>query len=415
MAKIKTIIIISLLLLVYWFPRLYQFPQKMTFHLDQGIQLLDVYHMVQTKKPLLIGPSSSKNYDGRSFYFGVNYYYLLAAAGVITNWDPVNITLFFTVIEFAVFVFFVLWVRRRYGNFSALTIYLFIAVSQFFIIHSRFFWNPNLLFPAGLLLVIFLASYIQKPRPFIMFIIAFILGNAFSFHHVALFWFLPLIFIMFITKTLFQLKYLFIILFGFIAGDILYLVFELRHHFYNFNTIIFILQHRAAINSNIEPHYIIYPIVPFALWLLAIFFNHYHKNRLILSGLIILCFAATLCSYFLFNQSLPYGHPPGWTYPLMQKTINIILKDGCPLDFNIASTVSGDTRSYDQRYLLTINKCPPMDVDKYPFAQTLFLIAPNHRPPVSETVWEVSSLRPFKVVSQTILSDRFTLYQIVKN
>ena len=58
MAKIKltTLILALFLLLIYWTPRLYQFPQRLALRYDQGLHLLESWEMVQSGKLRLIGP-----------------------------------------------------------------------------------------------------------------------------------------------------------------------------------------------------------------------------------------------------------------------------------------------------------------------------------------------------------------------
>ncbi|MBU4397494.1 hypothetical protein KKC08_04995, partial [Patescibacteria group bacterium] len=97
--KKSFLISIFLVSILYLSLRLYKLPQKMTFHLDQGLHLLETYNMVKNKKPRLIGPMvSSKTFDGRGFFIGPNYYYILATLGIISNWNPVTILVLLIII-----------------------------------------------------------------------------------------------------------------------------------------------------------------------------------------------------------------------------------------------------------------------------------------------------------------------------
>jgi len=56
-----------------------------------------------------------------------------------------------------------------------------------------------------------------------------------------------------------------------------------------------------------------------------------------------------------------------------------------------------------------------MEVEEYPKAETLFLVAPIDRPPETETVWEVSSLGKFKVNRQEKLTEKIVFWELEKN
>ena len=130
--------------------------------------------------------------------------------------------------------------------------------------------------------------------------------------------------------------------------------------------------------------------------------------------ILILIFALSWVQTKVINDTIPLGHPVGWNYLTQKEVVNKILKNGCPNNFNIASTVSGDTRSYDLRFLLITKGCKPMGVEEYPNAEKLFLIAPIDRPSETETVWEVSVLGKFEVKREEILTEKIVFWELEK-
>ena len=99
MKKVFPILLI-VISLIYLFLRLDHLGSKITFHLDQGVHLLETYQMVQSGKPRLIGPMiSSKVFDGRGFFIGPQYYYILAVLGIAAHWNPLLITQIIIFIE----------------------------------------------------------------------------------------------------------------------------------------------------------------------------------------------------------------------------------------------------------------------------------------------------------------------------
>ena len=100
----RFLLVISLLsiFVIYLFLRLFQLNSKITFHLDQGLQLGEAYQMVQTHHLTLIGPMvTTKTFQGRAFFIGPFYTYILAFLGIISNWDPLIITTVLVIFEFA--------------------------------------------------------------------------------------------------------------------------------------------------------------------------------------------------------------------------------------------------------------------------------------------------------------------------
>jgi hypothetical protein len=54
----------------------------------------------------------------------------------------------------------------------------------------------------------------------------------------------------------------------------------------------------------------------------------------------------------------------------------------------------------------------PLGVEEYNQAVVLYLVAPESRPPEKETVWEIQSLRPFKVAKEVDLGDGYIFYKL---
>ena len=118
----------------------------------------------------------------------------------------------------------------------------------------------------------------------------------------------------------------------------------------------------------------------------------------------------------IFAESFyPLDVIKGWDYPQQRQVTDLILKNGCPQNFNVAATIQGDTRFYDLRYLLKLKNCQPLPVEAYPQAQKLFLVAPPDRPPESETVWEVAAFKPFIIKQKVAINDQILFFELQKD
>jgi len=409
----KIVYIVGLIILtgLYLFLRIYKFEEKTAFGLDQGLQLLESYKIIEYKKVPLIGPETSKTFLGKGFFIGPQYYYVLTILGILTKWNPISIDLILLFIELGFFLYFTIWIQKKYGTIEALTVFGFITFSKYFIMHSRFFWNPHFLLPLGILTIVFLDKYIQKNKIKYLAWFGIWWGIAFGFHYSAVFWVIPLFIVLLKNKKLWKWTTLIIPLF-FVLGDLPWFIFEIRHNFYNIKTILWVMIQPTS-SEHLELYYFTHSLGAFAFWGVVGGLNKIKKNKILISLFLVL--GISLVQMQLINYPLPYKSPVGWNYLRQKETISKILKNGCPDKFNIASTLSGDTRSYDLRFLLITKGCNPMEVEEYPKAETLFLVAPIDRPPETETVWEVSSLGKFKVNRQEKLTEKIVFWELEKN
>lgn len=415
MKRRKTIFVMGLLILIgfYLFLRLNNFEIKANYFFDQGLHLLESFQMVSDRKIRLIGPmATSKTFLDRGFFIGPQYYYVLAFLGILTKWNPISIDLILLFTELGFILYFTNWIRKKYGEIEALSIFGIITFSRYFIIHSRFFWNPHFLILLGILIVIILDRYIKTNKVKNLIVVGLLWGLAFGFHYSAVFWGIPLLIILIKNKKFWNKNTFIWLPIGFILGDLPWFVFEIRNNFYNIKTILWVMSQPSS-NDHFELYYIIHPLGIFIFWGLAWLLNKI-KNKKILIGLVLVLGISLLQIEFIKNPS-PLTHPVERNYLMQKMVVEKILRDGCPNKFNVASTLSGDTRSYDLRFLLTRDGCKPMGVEKYPSAEKLFLVAPVGRPPENETVWEVSSLGKFKVNRQEKLTEKIVFWELEKN
>lgn len=401
---------VVILTVVYLFLRLNKFEERTTYHLDQGLHLLESREMVVNKDIRLIGPMvSSKTFMDRGFFIGPQYYYVLAFLGIITKWNPISIDVILLIIELGFILYFVDWIRKKYGKNEALIVFGLLTFSRYFIIHSRFFWNPHFLLPLGIMAGIILDKYIKKNKVKYLLGVGVLWGLAFSFHYSAVFWAIPLLILLLKTKKFWNKNTFIYLPIGFILGDLLWFVFEIRNNFYNIRTVLWVMS-QAKNSGRMEPHYFAYPLIVFGLIAIANILSKIKRKKILLG--LVLVIGISWLQVKLINDPIPLGHPIGWNYLVEKEIVNKILSNGCPKNFNIASTISGDTRSYDLRFLLTAKGCQPMGVEEYPRAEKLFLIAPVNRPAETETVWEVSSLDKFKVNKQEKIAENIVFWEL---
>ena len=414
--KHKNLFLLGLLLIsfLYLFIRLYHLNTLIGFRLDQGLHLLETKSLFDSKKISLLGPMvTSKSFMGRNVFIGSNYYYVLGTLGLISRWDPLIITIFFIFLEYIFFLFFILFLKRKFNSIYALIIFIFIAISPYLVVHSRFFWNTHFLIPLSILVLLFSEKYFFKKKFRYLFLAAFFWGFAFASHYSAILWGLLFLYIIVKSHQYSDLKPYLVIISGFILCDFPFLIFEIRHNFYNIKTLFYIFINSPQ-SRELPSQHVVFPFLIFTAFILLSLLSKIEKKAI--GGLILVIIL--LASFLFQNRDIKNYAPldiiPGWNYPEQQKVADLIVKNGCPQNFNVAATIQGDTRFYDLRYLLNLRGCDPLSVEAYPQAKKLFLVAPPDRPVESETVWEVMVFNPFKIIQRIPINDQIIFFELDK-
>jgi 4-amino-4-deoxy-L-arabinose transferase-like glycosyltransferase len=178
----KEFILLTLILAIGAFFRLYRISEYMTFLGDEGRDAIVVRRLLVNFDPILIGPGTSIG----NMYLGPLYYYMMAPALLLANFSPVGPAVMVALLGVAT-IFFVWYIGRLwFGKTAAITSSLLYAFSPVVIIYSRSSWNPNIM-PFFALLTIFSIWKVWKEQKFKWLII---LGASFAFtlqsHYLAL-------------------------------------------------------------------------------------------------------------------------------------------------------------------------------------------------------------------------------------
>ena len=134
------LITLGALLLRFW-----NYERVVNFHLDPPLFLHEVKEMVDSRKIRLIGPLvATKVIEGRYFFTGPTFYWLLAILGIALNWNVIGMTGFFALYWIGTFILIFYWLKRRFGYLVALLIYALVSFIPFLVPYSRIIWNVNL-------------------------------------------------------------------------------------------------------------------------------------------------------------------------------------------------------------------------------------------------------------------------------
>jgi len=222
--KVKFWISLVVLLCVSIFTHFYRIDHTFTFHNDEARDVLIVKKMIDTGKPVLLGPQTSVG----NMYLGPLYYYLMLPPLLISNMNPVGPAIMVGIFGVATTLLLFLYAYRKYGLNSGIMAGMVYALTPIMINYSRASWNPNIVpFFATLLLFIF-----DSKNKLSWLCLGLCAGVIFQLHYVAL----SAVALVLMAKLWGEKKWflgLILVFMGFLITSMPFWLFEIRHGFVN--------------------------------------------------------------------------------------------------------------------------------------------------------------------------------------
>jgi len=190
-----------------------------------------------------------------------------------------------------------------------------------------------------------------------------------------------------------------ILLAGFIVGYSPLIIFDFRNNFYNIKTIFEWLRQGGG-EFSLQQFYFL-EFLPI-LTILAARMFHKWKIALVLGLTIFL-------GWSLINQNQAKGMPVFWNYRDLKVTSEIIINQSGN-EFNVINLLSGDTRFYPLRYLLTVGKKAPMDTSTY--NKELWVVSYKNYNLKESTAWEMKDANKMKEISRTEINPNIDLIKL---
>lgn len=247
----KTLVFLIIITLIGLFFYSFRLKDTQVFTNDTARDTFKALQIWQNQELTLIGPPASFSLNTiREFYFGSLYLYVGILGLIAANWDPIGAVLPNTVLFTLSIPLFYKFISTQnkddFKSFFATSLY---ALSPITVIHSRFFWNPNLIIPFS---VLFWYLIVQKPKSRKMYIFNWLLagvtaGIMFNFHYIAILPICIYLLILFFKND--RLKDLLVFL-GFIIASLPFLIFELRNNFYLTQSFWFNIFSEKSIEQN---------------------------------------------------------------------------------------------------------------------------------------------------------------------
>lgn len=379
--------------------RLYDYPNRLIFGPEQAMSLITTGEMIKEKFSLL-GEAYIQRTTSTGLYLfhSALFNYSLIPLEIIFKFDPLPITVFFTLLNIFTGLLLYFLVKKATNPLIAwFSTFLFLFNSKM-IHHSLFIWTLNYLPLVGLLSLYFMWKLFKNKKKLLPILILGILsGIGFGLQYIYL---ISAVFIFLYILLFSRKKVLSSVLyfFGAAIGDFPMILFDLKHNFFHLSTL---YQYFLDIQAHkISGFYTYYQFLNF--WPLFVIIGGiclttiFKKSKLIA--------AALLFSYILFNVKSPYvkifsGFSSSNEISLqnLNHVADKIAQNTPPKIFNVAVLLDFDTQAHPLRYILTFrHNLKPQAVEKYSDIQALYVLAPSGYDIKQPRVWELQTFLPYK-------------------
>ncbi|MFC1646907.1 ArnT family glycosyltransferase [Patescibacteria group bacterium] len=234
--KHKNLIFLFALLAIASYLRLHKISEYLTFLGDEGRDVLVVKKMIVDHKFTLLGPTASVG----GFFLGPLYYYLMLPFLWIWQLDPTGPAVMVALFGIGTVYLIYKTAKEVFSPIVGIAASSLYALSPLVISYSRSSWNPNLVPFFSLLLFYLLWKIMINPGKHDLFWVGILLGTGIQLHYLFLFLYLIVFIWILILKFVTKLKIIdYLKLFiGFIIGNSMFILFEVRHGFPNSYSII---------------------------------------------------------------------------------------------------------------------------------------------------------------------------------
>lgn len=227
----KTLFALIFLFFLAFFLRFYLLPQNLFFGPEQGIDFLVIRDIAVNHKLTLIGAKT----DVSGVFHGPIYYYLAVIPFILSQGNPLFISLFLIVLN-TLSVFFMYYLGKIIGGerFGIIAAIIF-TVSFQAVVYPRWLSSHPLAIPLSCLFFIFFYRFLKGSKKDLVFAsVALGLLNQAEFLHIIFFSTITIMLFLFYFKNFRKENPIFVLLCTFIAVALTggtYILFDLKHGF----------------------------------------------------------------------------------------------------------------------------------------------------------------------------------------
>ncbi len=388
--------------LIFIIIRSIHFPLYVNFAQDQAVFSIEALKIARDKSLSLIGPAISLNVEGRQIFQGPAIYYFQLLFLKLGTYNPLVASYLFMI--FSALMIFPLYygVKLLVNKKVAFIIITLYTLLPYYINYTRFLWNPNFQLSLLPLLILLMGIFKKTRRKLIFLLISISAGFLLQFHYQFIVIIIGLLIYYFVRLRV-KYYYLAIFVIGLLIGFFPLILFEIRHNFYNLQTIVFYIYHSKSsspINLK-EGHY----FLSISLFSFIVLFSLIPKlNRFFLILFTALFFYSLMM--YLPKPAQSFRTIKNWSYPDEEKVYQIIKMEKLS-NFNIVN-LSYDSKAMVQKYFLQRDNYH-IDFDNYHDNKFLFVVNSDDTF-MNNPAYEVNTFIPSIVIQKWQINPFHNLY-----
>ncbi len=419
MAKLlkKEFLILLLFIAVFILLRSINFVWYLNFSGDQATFSTKTLEIYRTHKPVLIGPPISINLGGRRIFQGPMIYYELLFFLFLGHFDPISSSYIYMVFCALMIIPLYYGAKLLLNQRAAFIMVAIYALLPYYIDFTRFLWNPTFQFSLVPLLILLMGLYQQKKNNWIFLGVSVLLGIMLQYHYQFVLVILGLFFyyLLFVKVKPKQVVLYFL---GILIGFSPVILFEIRNHFYNIQTIILFVKNYSKLDKpggNNRGHYFLSISFMTIMLLLGLFKQKLAKikQKKFKAFYLPLVLAVVIWDVFIYSpkpKTAFWSASENWNYPAEDRVYQLIKKENRK-DYNV-SNLAYDTLATVPKYLLKRDSVQ-INYDDYYHNHYLFVIEEKKKKNfMDDPAYEVASFRPFKLLGTWKINDYYNMYLV---
>lgn len=238
MPKIKAnikLIVLTVVILLAIFYRFWEIRDYVVFLGDEGRDMIILRNMIVDGNIPFLGPTASVG----GFYLGPIYYWISAPFLLLWRFDPIGPSYMVALFGVLTVIIIYKFLKDAVGFWPAILAASLYAVAPLIVRYSRSAWNPNPLPFFSILMLYFIYLAIRKNKQLFYLCAGACFGIAIQLHYLAIA-LIPIsgLIILLNTNIKSYFKTFIIIVVGSLITFAPFLLFEIKHNFPNFTTII---------------------------------------------------------------------------------------------------------------------------------------------------------------------------------
>lgn len=221
-------------MLIAMFMRFWQIRDYLVFLGDEGRDMIVMRDIFISKRLPFLGPTASVG----GFYLGPIYYWMAAPFLLVWRFDPVGPAYFVAIIGVATVILLYKFLKETTGFWPAILASLLYATAPLIVRYSRSSWNPNPLPFFALLVIYLIYRGIKDKKSWYLLGAGASFGVAIQLHYLASILIVIAGLIVVFNSNFKKIpKIVLLSITGFLITFSPFLIFEIKHQFPNFNTI----------------------------------------------------------------------------------------------------------------------------------------------------------------------------------